>query len=101
MRELRRYSAEVKAEAVKMVLEQGLTQREVAKRLSIPAGSIGNWVGVAKAKRTSSEPGAPTVGELAAENARLRKELAEAVMEREILGKAIAYFSKEPQRSTR
>jgi transposase len=101
MRELRKYSAEVKAEAVKMVLEQGLTQKEVAKRLSIPAGSVGNWVGVAKAKRVNDEPGAPTIGELAAENAKLRKELAEARLEREILGKAVAYFSKEPQRSTR
>ena len=44
MRELRKYSAELKAEAVKLVVEQGLTQQEAAKRLSIPKGSIGNWV---------------------------------------------------------
>ena len=84
-----------------MVLELRLTQREVAKRLSIPAGSIGSWFGVAKAKRRSSEPGAPTVGESAAENALLCKEPSEARIVREILGRAIADFSKEPQRGMR
>ena len=39
--------------------------------------------------------------ELAAENARLRKELATARMEREILKKATAYFAKESQPGTR
>ena len=42
MKEQRRYSAELKAEAVKMVIEQGLTQKETGKRLSIPKGNIGN-----------------------------------------------------------
>ena len=50
MKELRRYSAELKAEAVKMVIEQGLTQEETGKRLSIPKGNIGNWVGAARAR---------------------------------------------------
>jgi len=64
MRELRRYSAEMKAEAVKMVLEQGLTQQEVAKRLSIPKGSIGNWVSGARASAGSAKPGEPSVASL-------------------------------------
>jgi len=70
---------------VKMVTEQGLTQEETAKRLSIPKGNIGNWVGAARAAMAKGSPGERSVGELAAENARLRKELAEARMEREIL----------------
>ncbi len=41
MSELRKYSAELKVEAVKMVTEQGLTQEETGKRLSIPKGNIG------------------------------------------------------------
>jgi transposase len=101
MRELRKYSAEMKAEAVKMVLEQGLTQQETSRRLSIPKGSIGNWVAAARASGAVGEPGEPSVGEMAAENARLRKELAEARMEREILGKATAYFAKESLPGTR
>ena len=101
MKEQRRYSAELKAEAVKMVIEQGLTQEETARRLSIPKGSIGNWVAAAKTTCGNSSPGEQTVKELASENARLRKELAEARMEREILKKAAAYFAKESLPGTR
>jgi len=101
MKEQRKYSAELKAEAVKMVIEQGLTQEETGKRLSIPKGSIGNWVGAAKATLRNGSPGEQSVGALAAENARLRKELAEARMEREILKKATAYFAKESLPGTR
>jgi transposase len=101
MRELRKYSAELKAEAVKMVVEQGLTQKEAAKRLSIPKGSIGNWVLAARASVGRGKPGELSVAELAAENARLRKELAEARMEREILKKATVYFAKESLPGTR
>ena len=101
MSELRKYSAELKAEAVKMVTEQGLTQEETGKRLSIPKGNIGNWVGAAKKAMAKGSPGQQSVEELAAENARLRKELAEARMEREILKKATAYFAKESLPGTR
>jgi len=101
MKEQRKYSAELKAEAVKMVIEQGLTQEETGKRLSIPKGNIGNWVGAAKAALRNGRPGEQSVAELATENARLRKELAEARMEREILKKATAYFAKESLPGTR
>jgi transposase len=101
MKEQRTYSAELKAEAVKMVIEQGLTHREVGRRLSIPKGNIGHWVGAAKTDSPGRAPGEPTVKELSTENARLRKELAEARMEREILKKATAYFAKESQPGTR
>ena len=101
MKEQRRYSPELKAEAVKMVIEQGLTQKETGKRLSIPKGNIGNWVGAARAALSNGSPGEQSVAELARENARLRRELAEARMEREILKKATAYFAKESLPGTR
>jgi transposase len=46
-------------------------------------------------------PGARSAAELAIENARLRKELAEARMERDILKKATAYFARESLPGTR
>ncbi len=97
----RSYSDELKREAVKMVNEQVLSQEEVGNRLSIPKGTIANWVAAAKSGRTPSWPGDPSVAELSAENRRLRKELAEARMEREILKKAAAYFAKESLPGTR
>ena len=101
MREQRTYSKELKQEAVKMVLEQGLTHKEVGRRLSIPSGTIGNWIAAVKSGRTPAKPGDRSVAELSAENARLRKELAEAHMEKEILRKAAAYFAKGSLPGTR
>ena len=101
MKERRRYSDELKSEAVKMVNEQGLTQEETARRLSLPKGTVGNWVKASKSGRVAAKPGEQSVAELAAENARLRRELAEARMEREILKKAAAYFAKESLPGTR
>jgi transposase len=96
----RNYSPEFRAEAVKLGLEQGLSQEAAAKRLAIPKGTLGNWVAAAKRGGVST-PGARSVSELEAENARLRKELAEARQERDILKKATAYVAKESLQGTR
>lgn len=101
MKRPRKYSNELKAEAVKMCLEQGLSQKEVSLRLSIPSGTIGNWTVAAKSGRINSQPGDRSLPEVLTENARLRKELAEARMEKEILTKAAAYFAKESLPGTR
>ncbi|WP_454754645.1 IS3 family transposase [Cupriavidus necator] len=81
------YSEEFQAEAVRLVLEQGLTLQSAAQRLGIPKGTLTNWVLKAKAPGAVAAPGGVTVAELAAENARLRKELAEAKLERDIVKK--------------
>lgn len=101
MKERRKYSEELKSEAVKMVNEQGLTQEETARRLSLPKGTVGNWVVASKLGGSSAKPGDRSFADLTAENAKLRKELAEARMEREILKKAAAYFAKESLPGTR
>jgi len=44
-----RYTTEFKAEAVKLVTEQGLSQEAAANRLGIPKGTMGNWIVAAKA----------------------------------------------------
>lgn len=101
MKKQHRYTPEFRAEAVKLVTEQGLSQEEAANRLAIPKGTIGNWVAAAKASNRASVPGARSAAELEAENARLRKELAEARLERDILKKATAYFARESLPGTR
>lgn len=95
------YSIEFRTEAVKLVLEQGLTQAEAARRLSISKGTLANWVVAAKAGSEKPAPGARSVSDLEAENARLRKELVEARQERDILKKATAYFARESLPNTR
>jgi len=95
MKERRTYSDELKAEAVRMITREGLTQSEVGKKLGIPKGTVGNWLSKFEGEEEETMPGAPTVRELLAENSKLRKELAEAKMKEEILKKATAYFAKE------
>jgi len=101
MKAQKKYSPEMKAEAIKMVLEQGLTHEETGRRLTIPKGSIGHWVATANTAGTGNKPGERSAAELANENSRLRIELNEARMEREILKKATAYFAKESLPGTR
>jgi transposase len=89
-----RYTPEFKAEAVKLVLEQGI-QQSLAARLGIPEGTLATWVAAAKLSSQPSAPGSRSASDLLVENAKLRKELAEAHMERDILKKATAYFARE------
>ena len=101
MKKQQRYTPEFRAEAVKLVTEQGLSQETAAKRLAIPKGTLANWIAASKASTRPSVPGARSAAELAAENNRLRKELAEARIERDILKKATAYFARESLPGTR
>ncbi|SPZ69932.1 IS600 ORF1 [Shigella dysenteriae] len=47
-RKTQRYSKEFKAEAVRMVLENQLSISEGASRLSLPEGTLGQWVTAAR-----------------------------------------------------
>ena len=60
-------------------------------------GTLAYWATQARkgVKPASLVAGAQSSAELAAENKQLRKALAEARMERDILKKATAYFARE------
>lgn len=88
MKKNQSYTAEFRAEAVKLVTEQKLSHQEAAARVGIPKGSLSNWVQAAKRQGSNGVVSAampPTVAELQAEVARLRKELARTEMERDIV----------------
>lgn len=95
------YSPEFREEAVKLVTEQGLSRGEAAHRLGIPKGTLSNWVAVSRGKAADRVAGSRTATELEQENRQLRKELAEARLERDILKKATAYFARESLPGTR
>jgi transposase len=96
------YTAEFQAEAVRLVVEEGLSLAETARRISVPKGTLTNWVMKArKGQPLTVAPGRAPVSELEAENARLRRELVEARMERDLLKKATAYFARESLPGTR
>jgi len=95
------YTKEFKEEAVKMVTEAGLSIPEVSRRVSVNESSIRYWIKRAKEGGLSNGgKQRPVTGEQM-EVARLRREVAELKMEREILKKAAAYFAKESLRGTR
>ena len=90
------YTPEFRAEAVKLVIEQKMSVAGAAKRLSLPKSSLYNWVCAAKAgelNEVGKDRRMPSEAEL--ELARLRKELAETKLERDLLKKCAAYFAKE------
>lgn len=90
------YTKEFKEQAAQLVVRDGLGLTEAARRLSISVKTLANWVAAAKhGKRVSASAARKPVTELEAENARLRRELSEMKMERDLLKKATAYFAKE------
>ena len=94
----RQYTTEFKLEAVRLAGSVG--GNPASKRLGVPQSTIANWVRLGKAgKLDETAAGAAPVRrpltELEAENARLRRELASAKLDLEIVKKAAAYFAKE------
>ena len=97
-----RYTKEFREEAVKMVKDGGMSLPEAARRLSLPPSTLGNWVKAHKAGKLgdigkTQKP----LTDIEMELARVKKELVETRMERDLLKKAAAYFAKESLPGTR
>jgi transposase len=90
-----KYTKEFREQAVRVVREQELTVSEAARRLAMSEKTLANWVFRGRQGQLAGlgETRRP-VTDLEAEVARLKRELAEARMERDILRKATAYFAK-------
>jgi transposase len=97
-----RYTKEFREQAVKLVLEEGLSLREAGTRLSLPWKTLPHGVAAARAG-TLGEVGAPQrpLTELEAELARLKRELAEVKLERDLLKNAAVYLAKVSPPGTR
>jgi transposase len=89
----RQFTDEFKAGAVRLVLDEGKTVAQVARDLDLTPSALSGWVKQARADRSGGKTGATS--EERAELAALRKELRVVKMERDILGKAVAFFAKE------
>ena len=87
------YTLEFKQEAVRLV-ESGQRVSEAARTVGVVEQTLSNWV---RAQRAGKLSGSTRGAELTAEQMeirRLRAELARVTMERDILGKATAFFAK-------
>ncbi len=100
MRQRRRYDSEFKLEAVRLVQEEGRTIRDVERSLGITFGIVKDWVAKYAVKQENAfDKGA---GSLRPEEEikRLKKENERLTRERDILKKAVAIFSTDPNRYT-
>lgn len=88
-----RYTLEFKLEAVRMV-KGGQSLAVVSKVLGVADQTLHNWLKADQSGKLNG-PGSKPVSPEQMEIARLRAELARVKMERDILGKATAYFAKE------
>src|SRR5881397_3860308 len=92
----RAFTDEFKANAVRLVLDEGKSVGPAARDLDLTESSLRNWVERARADRGKGKPGVLTSAERE-ELGRLRKENRELRTEREILKKAAAFFAKHQQ----
>ena len=90
-RTYKQYPKEFKEEAVALVREQGYSVPEAAKSLGIAPNMLYKW----KEKIEAELEGKTLIEDERAELMRLRKEVKELRMEKEILKKASAFFAKE------
>ena len=87
----KRYPPSFKDEAVALVSDQGYSVAEAAKSLGIRANQLYDW----KAKQEAKGSGETLLPDEREELKRLRKEVKNLRMEKEILKKASAFFAKE------
>jgi transposase len=90
----RNYSREFKIEAVKQVVEQGRPVAEVADGLGVNPNMLWRWKAELELEGAVAFPGQGKASATEEEIRRLRRELATAEQERDILKKAVAFFAK-------
>lgn len=89
----RQFDDDFKAQAVRLVLDEGQSVGSVARDLDLTETALREWVNRARADRTKGKTGLTTAER--EELARLRKENRILREEREILRKAAAFFATE------
>jgi transposase len=91
-----KFTLEFKRDAVKLVTEKGYTHQQAADSLGISLSAIGRW---SRAERGPTNPSCTKTATMnladQAELLRLRKEIEQLRMEREIIKKAAVFFAKE------
>jgi len=92
----KRYSAEFKKEATRLMIMDGLSAAEVSAELGVNQTMLYRWKDEQLKKlEKENEPKEATPSEMAAEIVKLRKELAKQKRMNEILKKTVGYFAKD------
>jgi transposase len=95
-RKRRKFSAEFKAETVRLVRDSDKSVTAIARELDLTETALRRWVQQAEVDAGRGPVGALTTSERE-ELAQLRRENKRLRMERDILKKATAFFAKESE----
>jgi transposase len=93
----KKFNKDFKEQAVKMVLDHGIPQTEVGRRLGVHPTSIGNWVKQVREDGVEAFPGNGRLKPADEELRKLQVELKQVRMERDFLKKTAIWFAKESQ----
>jgi transposase len=91
----RRFTKEFKAETVALIRQSGKSIAEICRDMGLSESSVHRWL--AQAEIDAGQRGGLTTDERA-ELSHLRRELRVVREERDVLAKAIAFFTKGPTR---
>lgn len=90
------YSKEFREQAVKQVIEEGLSPKEAARHLSMPVSTFEYWLKAAQIGKLGDVGKTQRpLTEIELEPAKTKRELTEIKMERDLLKNAAAYFARE------
>jgi transposase len=96
MAKRKHYSREFKIETVKIISDGGANAAEIARDIGVHPNTVYKWVQQLSAKPEAAFPGKGHLSSEAEEIRMLKREVERLKMEREILKKAMAIFSKDP-----
>ena len=91
----RRFDKDFQAGAVRLVLESNKPIAQVARELGINEGTLGNWTAQERRRQEQANGPAPLSEDERAELRRLRREVAELQMQRDVLKRSCALWVKE------
>jgi len=89
------YTQEFKRASVQLTMQEGKMVQEVAKELGVHPGMLSRWRREYFQENEEAFPGRGHLKESDQELHRLRREVSQLREEREILKKALVFFSKE------
>ena len=90
----RKFTAEFKSSAVSLARSPGRTITDVAKSVGVGVSLLAKWCQADLAEGKDAFRGQGNRTELEAEVSRLKKQVKDLEMDKEILKKATAYFAK-------
>lgn len=93
----RKYDKVFKEEAIRLILDEGRRVKDVAANLGVNPAMLSRWKRAYEGNGKDAFPGKGNSKPQDEEMRQLRRQLSDVTMERDILKKAVAIFSRQPK----